>query len=158
MSHLKYYAYEGLGQMQKDRYWYSQAVRVGDRIECSGQGSSSSQSPLSHFYQKKLINVVGGWDPKTGELQKDVAAQIAAAFENVDINLKDAGGKGWGQVFSLKTYHVGLNMEALTLTVEQVKRWMPDHQPIWTVLGVEKLALPEMVIEVEVTAHDPVAV
>ena len=73
----------------------------------------------------------------------------------MDINLRDAGGKGWDQVFSLKTYHVGLNNEALQLTMETLKKWCPNHQPIWTVLGVEKLALPEMMIEVEVTAHDP---
>lgn len=73
----------------------------------------------------------------------------------MDINLRDAGGKGWDQVFSIKTYHVGLNNEALELAKEYLKMWCPNHQPIWTVLGVEKLALPEMMIEVEVTAHDP---
>ena len=46
-------------------------------------------------------------------------------------------------------------MKALELTKEYLKKWCPNHQPIWTVLGVEKLALPEMMIEVEVTAHDP---
>lgn len=38
MSHLTYYNYEGFGQEAHQEYWYSQAVRVGDRIECSGQG------------------------------------------------------------------------------------------------------------------------
>lgn len=39
MSHLKFYAYEGAGQQKQRDFWYSQAVRVGDRIECAGQGS-----------------------------------------------------------------------------------------------------------------------
>jgi hypothetical protein len=38
MSHLKYYAYEGQGVRNRINFSYSQAVRVGDRIECSGQG------------------------------------------------------------------------------------------------------------------------
>lgn len=38
MSQLTYYAYEGKGQQNLERFGYNQAVRVGDRIECSGQG------------------------------------------------------------------------------------------------------------------------
>lgn len=38
MSHLKYYAYKDLGVKQQKDFHYSQAVRVGDRIECAGQG------------------------------------------------------------------------------------------------------------------------
>lgn len=38
MAHLKSYAYEGRGQTSLDEYWYTQAIRVGDRIECAGQG------------------------------------------------------------------------------------------------------------------------
>lgn len=40
MSHLQYYAYEGVGVNNRAKYSYSQAVRVGDRIECAGQGMS----------------------------------------------------------------------------------------------------------------------
>jgi enamine deaminase RidA (YjgF/YER057c/UK114 family) len=73
MSNLQYYAYPGVGVRNRDQYGYQQAVRVGDRIECSGQG---------------------GWNPKTGEFTTEINAQIAEAFENVDLCLKDAGGKG----------------------------------------------------------------
>lgn len=38
MSHLQYYAYPGVGERNRKRNYYSQAVRVGDRIECAGQG------------------------------------------------------------------------------------------------------------------------
>lgn len=38
MSSLKYHSYEGYGQTAVKDFHYSQAVRVGDRIECSGQG------------------------------------------------------------------------------------------------------------------------
>lgn len=39
MSHLNYYNYEGLGKTNQQKYKYSQAVRVGDRIEIAGQGT-----------------------------------------------------------------------------------------------------------------------
>jgi hypothetical protein len=39
MSHLQYYAYPGKGESAKKNFKYSQAVRVGDRIECAGQGN-----------------------------------------------------------------------------------------------------------------------
>jgi hypothetical protein len=38
MSHLQYYAYPGVGVEKRQKFRYSQAVRVGDRIECAGQG------------------------------------------------------------------------------------------------------------------------
>lgn len=38
MSHLQYYAYEGAGVEKRQLFSYSQAVRIGDRIECAGQG------------------------------------------------------------------------------------------------------------------------
>lgn len=42
MADLKYYDYPGYGVDAKKNYRYSQAVRVGDTIHVSGQGSLSS--------------------------------------------------------------------------------------------------------------------
>lgn len=42
MSHLKYYSYDGVGTRNKENFSYSQAVRVGDRIEISGQGKAGN--------------------------------------------------------------------------------------------------------------------
>ncbi|KAI5926469.1 Endoribonuclease L-PSP/chorismate mutase-like protein [Camillea tinctor] len=133
MSHLKYYHYEGQGVEKRDRFWYSQAVRVGDRIECAGQG---------------------GWDPITGEFFKEINAQIDQAFKNVEINLKNAGGKGWSQVYRVNSYHVPINNEALDAMVRNFKKYMPDHQPIWTCVGVSRLGEDDMRVEIEVVAHD----
>lgn len=47
MSHLRYYAYEGLGVKQRQNFHYSQAVRVGDKIECAGQGESMTLLAVS---------------------------------------------------------------------------------------------------------------
>ncbi|KAJ5722664.1 hypothetical protein N7488_000699, partial [Penicillium malachiteum] len=134
MSHLQYYSYEGVGQKNKKDFLYSQAVRIGDRIECAGQG---------------------GWDPKTGVFHREINAQIDQAFANVDLNLKDAGGKGWEQVFRVNSYHVPINNEGLDAMVRNFKRWMPNHQPIWTCVGVTRLGEDDMRVEIEVVAHDP---
>lgn len=39
MSQLQYFAYPDYGVRLRERNSYNQAVLVGDRIECSGQGT-----------------------------------------------------------------------------------------------------------------------
>ncbi|KAK2049059.1 endoribonuclease L-PSP [Colletotrichum somersetense] len=107
MSHLRYYAYEGLGQRNLER-----------------------------FYQE--INV-----------------QIDQAFANVDLNFKDAGGKGWERVYRVNSYHVPMNNEALGAMVRNFNKWMPNHKPIWSCVEVTRLAEDDMRVEIEVVALDP---
>ncbi|KAL0253002.1 hypothetical protein SLS55_010673 [Diplodia seriata] len=123
MSHLKYYAYEGVGTTNREKFSYNQAVR--------------------------------GWDPKTGVFEKEINAQIDLAFANVELCLKDAGGKGWSQVYRINSYHVPINDEALAAMVRNMKKYMPDHQPLWTCVGVTRLGEDDMRVEIEVVAHDP---
>ncbi|EGX90982.1 L-PSP endoribonuclease family protein, putative [Cordyceps militaris CM01] len=134
MSHLKYYAYPGVGVRNQTNFKYSQAVRVGQRIEVAGQG---------------------GWNPETGEFFKEINAQIDQAFRNVDLALRDAGGKGWAQVYRINSYHVPINDEAVAAMVRNFKAWLPDHEPLWTCVGVTRLAEDDMRVEIEVVAHDP---
>lgn len=44
MSDLKYTVYPSFGEYARENLGYSQAVRVDDRIECSGQGEPMSSS------------------------------------------------------------------------------------------------------------------
>jgi enamine deaminase RidA (YjgF/YER057c/UK114 family) len=104
-------------------------------------------------YTEKVF--VGGFDPNTGVFNTEINAQIDQAFENVQLALTDAGGKGWSQVFRVTTYHVPINDEAMGAVIRNFKKWMPDHQPIWTCLGVTRLAKDDMRVEIEVVAHDP---
>lgn len=97
---------------------------------------------------------IGGWHPETGVINREINAQIDQAFANCDLNLRDAGGKGWSQVFRVNSYHVPLNDEALEAMVRNFRQWMPDHQPIWTCIGVPRLGLDDMRVEIEVVAHD----
>lgn len=151
MSHLQFYAYPGYGENAQKELRYSQAVRVGDRIECAGQGRKDTQINRLQL----LTGGPGGWDPATSKINTEINAQIDQAFANVELNLKNAGGKGWSQVFRVHSYHVPLNDEVTRAMVRNFKKYMPNHQPLWTVLGVSRLGYDDMRVEIEVTAHDP---
>ncbi|KAJ6167644.1 hypothetical protein N7497_000487 [Penicillium chrysogenum] len=98
---------------------------------------------------------LGGWDPSTGELAMDAIAQIDQAFKNVELNLRNAGGTGWEQVFRVNSYLVPMDDEAMEAMVQNLRKYMPNHQPVWTCVGVTALAEDAMKVEIEVVAHDP---
>jgi len=125
--------------MFRTRYVYNQAPHSKSIIP---------DNVLSH-------QIKGGWNPEDGVVYKDINQQIDQAFANVELALKDAQGKGWSQVFKVISYHLPLNEEALEAMLRNFKRYMPDHKPIWSCVGVTRLALDDMRIEIEVVAHDP---
>lgn len=79
--------------------------------------------------------------------------EIDQAFQNVDFVLKDAGGKGWSQVYRVVTYSTDIDSQH-EFIVKNLKKWMPQHGPAWTEVGVKQLGLPSMHFEIEVEAHD----
>jgi enamine deaminase RidA (YjgF/YER057c/UK114 family) len=81
----------------------------------------------------------------------DTAGQIKLAFANVEKNLKDAGARGWEDVYLVRSYHTSM-ADQYPLTVKELSKWTPNHQPTWTCLGVAALAFPAMVVEIEVEA------
>ncbi|CAO2651865.1 Nn.00g001480.m01.CDS01 [Neocucurbitaria sp. VM-36] len=83
MSHLQYFDYPGFGERSKRELNYSQAVRIDNRIEVSGQG---------------------GWDSLTEEYPEDIAKEVDQAFDNVEHAIQQAGGKGWDQVYKICIY------------------------------------------------------
>lgn len=107
------------------------------------------------------MNVSGGWDPSATRMEDvgpsisdDVDAQTDQAFANVEIALKDAGGKGWQQVYSIRSLHVGLDAKATAAMTRNLRKYCPETPPIWTEYGVAALGLPEMRVEIEVEAFD----
>ncbi|KAL6815241.1 putative translation initiation inhibitor [Trichoderma sp. SZMC 28013] len=132
----KFSAYPGFGDHAFEQYGYSQAVRIGSRVEISGQG---------------------GWDPDSEDIviSADIKEEIDQAFRNVDLTLKHAGSKGISQAIQIKSYHTNLGDEVIGYMTENLKRWIPDHKPIWTAIGVTKLGLVGMRVEIEAVAHDP---
>ncbi|KAI1392943.1 YjgF-like protein [Hypoxylon trugodes] len=133
MSDCKTYSYPGAGEWARKEMSYSQAIRVENRIVCAGQG---------------------GWDRQTLEFSPKLDEEIDQAFENVQENLKHAGGKGWTQVYRVVTYSTDIKATHQRI-VENFRKWMPDHQPVWTEIGVKELGLPIMHFEIEVEAYDP---
>ncbi|KAH6668056.1 endoribonuclease L-psp family protein [Verticillium dahliae] len=133
MSHLKYYAYEGVG------------VRNREMVSLPTHLDKRASSTL---------HLPRGWHDD-GTFETEINAQIDCAFANVEKNLKDAGGKGWSQVFRVDSYHVPLDDEAPAAMIRNLAKYMPDHQPIWTCVGVPRLGEEAMKVEIAVVAHDP---
>ena len=126
----------GWGEKGLRDYSYSMVMEVDGRIELSGQG---------------------GWDPATLEFPtgRAIEAEINQAFDNVAFML-NAVGLDWRNVDHVNSYHVpepdGAILAATAEMGRQFRLRMPDHNPIWTCLGVAVLGDPKMRVEIRVTA------
>ncbi|OAL49307.1 L-PSP endoribonuclease family protein [Pyrenochaeta sp. DS3sAY3a] len=136
MPSMKQYAYPGFGENSRRSHWYSSAVRTGDQVHCAGQG---------------------GYADASGKVPSDLVEQIDLAFANVDKALKDAGSKGWSQVYRINSYHIQLNEVAQNAMVRNFKKWMgeSDNHPTWTCVQIGRLGQDDMLVEIEVSAFDP---
>ncbi|MDP9795072.1 enamine deaminase RidA (YjgF/YER057c/UK114 family) [Catenuloplanes nepalensis] len=132
MTEPQFFATPGYGEiMRRDRH-YSQAVRIGDRVEISGQG---------------------GWNDSF-EFPAELAAEIVRAFDNVERTLAEAGA-AWTDVVSVDSLHV-LGPEDFEehnrIMIEQFRKRLGDRHPIWTEIGVAALGDPAMRVEIRVVA------
>jgi enamine deaminase RidA (YjgF/YER057c/UK114 family) len=67
--------------------------------------------------------------------------------------MKDAGiAKPFENIYSIRSYHVGLYDELAHTMIKYSKQFFKTHKPIWTMVGVEKLGLKGMKVEIEATA------
>jgi enamine deaminase RidA (YjgF/YER057c/UK114 family) len=72
--------------------------------------------------------------------------------------LKDAGVKdGWKNVYKVVSYHLEVNDEVIAKMASEYEKWCgkDGHRPIWTLIGVTRLGLDAMRVEIEVVAHVP---
>ncbi|MGI2035551.1 RidA family protein [Rhizobium panacihumi] len=130
MEKPQFFVTPGYGSHMRDSLHYSQAVKIGNRIETSGQG---------------------GWNDSF-DIPEAIEDEIAKAFFNLERTLK-AAGAGWEHVIHVNSYHVGGITQPVNATITRFFRdLMPNNPPIWTQVGVEALGLPEMRIEIRVTA------
>lgn len=118
----------------QDRLHYSQAVRVGDRVDISGQG---------------------GWRDEIA-FPEDLTEEIVQAFDNVGTILGEAGA-GWADVIAVDSFHVPTAVDEIggdhtAAMVAELRRRMPGHRPIWTQIGVAALGAPGMRVEIRVSA------
>lgn len=130
MEKPTFFVTPGYGPKLRDLLHYSQAVKIGNRVETSGQG---------------------GWNDDL-QIPKELGDEIAQAFRNLEQTLATAGAT-WEHVVHVNSYHVGGFPPEVNETMTRLYRqYMPNHAPIWTQLGVGALGLPDMRIEIRVTA------
>ncbi|UKZ61353.1 uncharacterized protein TrAtP1_002619 [Trichoderma atroviride] len=146
MSSLTYYSLPGYSESWREKYGFSDACLLGSRLEVTGQT---------------------GKDPSTGNVPATIEEEIAQAFSNMnDVILhslrqagklsKGDGATGWDYVVKLRTYHVGLSKmqdQARDIMVQNIKKWCPNHQPLFTMIGIESLPFPDLHVEIEVIAE-----
>lgn len=130
----KFFATPGYGDRMLEVMRYHQAVRIGDRVETSGQG---------------------GWDDELN-FPESLEDEIVRAFDNVERTLAAAGAT-WSDVVHVNSYHLPETPGFIGEThnrvmVEQFRARMGDRTPIWTETGVPALGAPGMRVEIRVTA------
>jgi enamine deaminase RidA (YjgF/YER057c/UK114 family) len=84
MSKPEFFVTLGYGERQFRTFHYSQAVKIGNRVETSGQG---------------------GWN-HNWEFPESLTDEIAQAFRNVERTLASVGA-AWQHVIEVNSYHVG---------------------------------------------------
>jgi enamine deaminase RidA (YjgF/YER057c/UK114 family) len=137
MTSPEFYVTPGFGEALGQEFHYAQALRLGNRVDISGQG---------------------GWTDELG-FPEGIADEIALAFDNVERTLNSAGAS-WSDVVSVTSYHVpiddspAIEDEVFAVMNEQFRRRMPDRPPVWTAVAVPKLGLDGMHVEIAVTAVD----
>lgn len=130
MDKPEFFVTPGVGERMLKALHYSQAVKIGNRVEISGQG---------------------GWDDDL-QIPDTLEDEIVQAFQNVERTLAVAGA-GWQHVVHVNSYHVGGFPPIVNETMTRLYRqYMPNHAPVWTQTGVEALGLPKMRVEIRVTA------
>ena len=92
----------------------------------------------------------GGQD-KDGKLSASLDEQIAQTFRNIELALKHAGAgdDALSKVISVRSYHVDLNDETAEQMARHMRRVFPNHRPVLTMLGVARLRMEGMKVEIE---------
>ena len=104
---------------------------------------------------QKLVTISGqvSWDASGNVVGKgDMRAQSEQVFRNVTVALK-AFGAGWDDVIKMNGYMVGMNAERVNVYREVRSRFLKQGAlPASTLVGVEALVHPDLLLEVEVVA------
>ncbi len=111
---------------------YTHVVVVGKTVYLSGQVSNNEKG-----------EVVG---------KGDLKAQVARVYENLATCLKSAG-VSFSDVVKMNTYVVNLKPDDLAIIREVRSTYLnKEHPPASTLIGVQALAGPDYMIEIEAVA------
>ena len=104
---------------------------------------------------EKLVTISGqvSWDASGNVVGKgDMRAQSEQVFRNVTAALQ-AAGAGWDDVIKMNGYMVGMHAERVNVYREVRSRFLKAGAlPASTLVGVERLVDPDLMLEVEVVA------
>jgi enamine deaminase RidA (YjgF/YER057c/UK114 family) len=114
-------------EIMRDQFHFSQGVEVGNTIYVSGQGGFDEQLRLAD----------------------DVGEQARQAFRNMARVLKEAGSS-LDEVVEITSYH--LDMDQMAAVVAAMREAFPNQAPAWTAVGVTRLAMPQMRVEIKAVA------
>ena len=110
-------------------YFIAPAWRVGDLVMCSGQASINEEGAI-----------VG---------EGDFEAQLAQTFANIE-RVLTAAGSDLSKVVKVVIYMT--DMSQFPKIVEARQRYFTAPYPADTTVEVKGLALPELMVEIDVTA------
>ncbi|WP_367104246.1 RidA family protein [uncultured Psychrobacter sp.] len=104
---------------------------------------------------KTVIHCAGqlAWDAEGNTVGKnDLAKQTEQVFKNLRTVLKEAGATP-ANVVRMRTYIVDLEPTNLEVVGKAIGDFYGDTTPpVNTLLGVQSLAMPDLLIEIEMTA------
>lgn len=107
-----------------------------------------------------VVHLAGqvAWDKDYGVVGgADLAAQTRQALANIKAVLGEVGA-GIGDLLRIRTYIVAHDVEKLGIVCGELAAFYGDITPAPnTVVGVQALALPDFMVEIEATAALPVA-
>lgn len=135
MSTVTFGIAAGHGEKLHAALGYSGAVRVGDRVEISGQAGVDDDLVIPDSLEEEIVR----------------------AFDNVERTLATVGAT-WKDVIHVNSYHkVAPGDDVIgddhnLVMAEQFRRRMGGRAPIWTETGATVLGLADMRVEIRVTA------
>lgn len=113
--------------------------------------------PTSYGYSTAVVVPAGvrmayisgqGAHDQTGGLSSDFGAQVRQAYKNLGAALEALGARP-EQVAKLTIYVVDHDMSKLGVLTDSVKAMFGDRLPAQTLVPVPKLAIDQMLVEVE---------
>jgi 3-hydroxyisobutyrate dehydrogenase len=108
---------------------YSHAIRCGDTVYTSGQVAMDADG-----------NVVG---------VGDIAAQVKQVFKNLDLVLESAGARR-DQIVKMNVFLT--DMDARAAVSKARREYVAEPHPASTLIGVNALAHPDLLVEVDAVA------
>jgi enamine deaminase RidA (YjgF/YER057c/UK114 family) len=112
-----------------ERFHFSQAVRAGNLVICSGQ-----------------IGLAANGRPPA-----EIEDEFRAAWRAVG-HVLTAAGLGYADIVEYTTFHVGLQAHMGTF-MKVRDEYVTEPWPAWTAIGITELAVPGAHVEIRVIAQ-----